>query len=248
LYRFKYGRGIDAVLRQCALITPGNKTLAEYASQFNSKVVVVPTVIDTEQYTVRDQRGSSNKVTIGWFGSRSTSPYLSVVEPALKRLASAYPDKVDFCFYGDGEYRSELPNARVVPFSVETELVELGKIDIGLMPLPDNAWTRGKCSLKALQYMARGVPVVTSPVGMAADVVQHGVNGFWARNDEEWFEYLNTLVYDPSLRRRFAIEGRCTVEQDYSLQTWGPKLAALFEQVLGRAANPRVESGEPVAA
>lgn len=231
LYRIKYGRGIDEVMRRCALITPGSNTLAEYARQFNRNVSVVPTVIDLEQYAVREE-GQGKEVVVGWFGSRSTSPYLSVVGPALKRLGEAYPNTVRFCFYGDGEYRSNLPNSRVIPFSVETEHEELGRIDIGLMPLPDNAWTRGKCSLKALQYMARGVAVVTSPVGMAADVIQHGVNGYWARNEEEWFRYLSVLVENAALRRQFALAGRETVEQSYSVQVWAPRLISLFDSVL----------------
>jgi glycosyltransferase involved in cell wall biosynthesis len=100
------------------------------------------------------------------------------------------------------------------------------------MPLPDNSWTRGKCSLKALQYMARGVPVVTSPVGMAADVIQHGSNGYWARNEEEWFSYLSLLIDNAALRRKLALAGRKTVEQAYSVQVWAPKLISLFESVL----------------
>ncbi len=232
LYRFKYGRGVDDVLRKCAHVTPGSKALAEYASRFNSNVTVVPTVVDLEKYILREEPAEAKRVIVGWFGSRSTSPYLAAVEPALNRLAEKFPDEVGFCFYGDSEYRSALPNSVVRPFSVKTEVEELGRIHIGLMPLPDNSWTRGKCSLKALQYMARGIPVITSPVGMAADVVQHGFNGYWARNDEEWFQCLDLLIHNPALRRRFAIEGRKTVEQSYSLQRWGPRLAALFREVL----------------
>jgi glycosyltransferase involved in cell wall biosynthesis len=232
LYRFKYGSGINQVLKRCALVTPGSNTLAEYARRFNPHVTVVPTVIDIEQYIFREEPENVKPVVVGWFGSRSTSQYLTVVEPALKRLANAFPGEVGFCFYGDSEYQSALPNSAVIPFSVQTEVEELGKIHIGLMPLPDNPWTRGKCSLKALQYMARGVPVITSPVGMAADVVQHGVNGYLARNEQEWFQCLDLLVHSSALRRQFAIQGRKTVERSYSLQTWGPRLASLFNEVL----------------
>ena len=105
-------------------------------------------------------------------------------------------------------------------------------MDIGIMPVPDNDWTRGKCAFKAIQYMALGIPTVASPVGMATDLIQHNVNGFSARTMEEWFESLNRLVTDTQLRRRLAEEARKTIETQYSLQGWGPRLAELFDRIL----------------
>ena len=141
-------------------------------------------------------------------------------------------DRVRFTIWGDGEYKTDVPNTRVVPFSLAAEVEELGKVDIGIMPMPDTPWTRGKCALKAIQYMARGIPTVVSPIGMSADVVQHGVNGLWASNEDEWVSTLDLLIRDEPLRLRFSVAGRNTIEQDYSLQAWGPRLGELFDQIL----------------
>jgi len=132
-----------------------------------------------------------------------------------------------------------LPNCESLPFSLASEIEDLLTMDIGIMPAPDNEWTRGKCGFKAIQYMALGIPTVTSPVGMATELVQHNVNGFWARTPKDWFGTLNLLVTDARIRRRFAEEGRKTVEAHYSLQTWGPRLAELLQQVIeGPSAVP----------
>ena len=141
-------------------------------------------------------------------------------------------DRVRFTIWGDGEYKTDVPNARVLAFSLAAEVEELGKVDIGVMPMPDTPWTRGKCALKAIQYMARGIPTVVSPIGMSADVVRNGVNGLWASNEEEWVSTLDLLIRDDTLRQRFSAAGRKTVEQEYSLQAWGPRLAELFDRIL----------------
>jgi glycosyltransferase involved in cell wall biosynthesis len=119
-----------------------------------------------------------------------------------------------------------------LPFSLASEIEDLRTIEIGIMPMPDNEWTRGKCAFKAIQYMALGVPTVTSPVGMATELIQHNVNGFCAQTPEEWFKGLELLVTDTQLRRRFAQEGRKTVEARYSLQVWGPRIVELFDLVM----------------
>jgi glycosyltransferase involved in cell wall biosynthesis len=195
-------------------------------------VSIMPTVVDMERYTYRPPRAAAGPLTIGWVGSRSTSPYLLEVEPALRRLSDAYPGMIRFLFFGDPQRQLNLPNCESLPFSLSSELQDLERIDIGIMPVPDNDWTRGKCAFKAIQYMALGIPTVASPVGMTTELVQHDVNGVLARTPQEWFEMLNRLVRDGDLRRRFSEAGRKTVEARYSVQTWGPRLAELLEQVL----------------
>jgi len=232
IYKLKYGAGVNEVLRQCAHVIAGNQTLAQHALQFNSQVSIMPTVVDVAQYSYRAPRAASDVITIGWIGSRSTSPYLLEIEPALRRISEAHPGKIRFRLYGDAKCKLNLPNFESLPFSLASEVEDLRTIDIGIMPVPDNEWTRGKCSFKAVQYMALGIPTVAPPVGMATELIQHNANGFHARTPEEWFEALSLLVADIQLRRRFAEAGRKTVETRYSLQVWAPRLAELYDQIV----------------
>jgi glycosyltransferase involved in cell wall biosynthesis len=232
IYKLKYGPGVNGILSHCAHVIAGNRTLAEHALQFNSLVSIIPTVVDLEQYAFQIPRIPGDLLTIGWVGSRSTSPYLVEIEPALRRLSEAYPGKIRYRFYGHPQRKLNLPKFESLPFSLDSEIEDLRAMDVGIMPMPDNDWTRGKCGFKAIQYMALGIPTVTSPVGMATELVQDNVNGLSARTPEEWFEALNLLVTDLRLRRRFAEAARKTIEARYSLQTWGPRLCELFDRIL----------------
>jgi glycosyltransferase involved in cell wall biosynthesis len=229
LYRLKYGRGVDEVIRRSQHIIAGNRLLAEYALQFNPAATVIPTVVDCMQYVYRSPQ-NDGPMTIGWMGSRSTISYISAIEPALKRLAESYPH-IKFKFFGFPEYKLDVPNFSSLPFRVQSEIDDLHSLDIGIMPLPDTDWTRGKCAFKAIQYMAAGIPVVASPVGVTPDLIQDGVNGLLAVSVGEWFEALRRLVTDADLRRRLSVGGRRTVEDSYSLQVWGPRFVSLLDQL-----------------
>lgn len=232
IYRLKYGSRVNEVLAKSAHVIAGSRTLGEHAQRFNSRVSVIPTVVDTRRYVYHPPAVSGDLLTIGWVGSRSTSSYLPEIEPAMRRLSETHGQKIRFRIYGHPQRKLDLPNFESLPFSLASEIEDLRNIDIGIMPVPDNEWTRGKCAFKAIQYMALGIPTVASPVGMAKEVVQHSVNGFWARTPEEWFKALSRLITDADLRKRFAEEGRKTVEARYSLHTWGPRLSELLGQVL----------------
>ena len=246
LYRWKHGRRYDEVIRHSSFVIAGNRILAEYARRFNSRVTVIPTVVDCAQYTVRAaRRDLSRPLTIGWMGSGSTSPYLKIVEPALRRLAYTYPGEVQFRFFGDPSYSPDFPYANSSPFTLETELENLHSIDIGLMPLPDTEWTRGKCAFKAIQYMASGIPVVASPVGITCDLIQDGVNGLLAVSPEDWFTQIALMLGDPELRARLALAGRRTIEASYSLEKWAPEMVSIFDRLLEISPASRLE---PVAA
>ena len=233
LYKLKHSAGVREVVRRSAHVIAGSNQLAVYARQYNNNVSVVPTVVDLDQYTYLPRKPKpGGAINIGWWGSRSTSPYLAMVNGAFKKLVAMHGDRVQFTIWGYGEYKTDVPNARVLAFSLGAEVEELAKVDIGVMPMPDTPWTRGKCAFKAIQYMARGIPTVVSPVGMSSDVVQDGVNGLWARNEQEWVDTLDRLIRDEALRERFSIAGRKTVEKEYSLQVWGPRLAELFDRIV----------------
>lgn len=231
LYRIKYGRGVDHVIRKSCHVIAGNRILADYARRLNPNVSVIPTVVDCARYIPKPQTANP-PVTIGWVGSRSTAPYLRLIEPALKELALAHPGKVRFRFYGFPEYHPALPDCESLPFRLDSEMEDLHSLDIGLMPLADTEWCRGKCAFKAIQYMASGVATVASPVGITPDLIQHNVNGLLATSAGEWSECLKVLTDHADVRRRITQAARRTIEASYSLQKWGPRLVALFQSLL----------------
>jgi glycosyltransferase involved in cell wall biosynthesis len=234
LYRWKHGRGYDEVIRGCDHVIAGNRILAKFASGLNPSVSVIPTVVDCGKYQPRNVAAQeAGLVTIGWMGSPTTAPYLRFVESALRELGAKHAGKVRFRFVGCPDYKLDLQNFASVPFRLQTEIAELQRFDIGLMPLSDTAWARGKCAFKAIQYMASGVTTVASPVGITPDLIHDGVNGFLAASPEDWFRALDRLVTDALLRMRIAREARRTIETGYSLEVWAPRMVALFDQLSG---------------
>jgi len=246
LYRWKHGRGYNHVVRDCDHVIVGNRVLAEYAAPLNRAVTIIPTVVDCAKYraseTCLDIR---QPATIGWMGSQTTAPYLRLVEPALRRIARVHGENVQFSFVGCPQYKPDFGRSVSSPFRLQTEISDLHRFDIGLMPLPDDPWTRGKCAFKAIQYMASGVATVASPVGITSEVVHHGVNGFLASSEPEWFDALDRLVRDHRLRLQLASEARRTIEASYSLQTWAPRMLSLIDQLLGKQ---RILERETIAA
>jgi glycosyltransferase involved in cell wall biosynthesis len=228
------GEKIASVMRNAELVIVGNQYLADYALRSSAqKVEILPTVVDLNLYpTLKKNAGTLDNFTVGWIGSPSTSKYLGEITPAL----------TEFC--GKGGYRVRLigaskeiiPNvaAEVFFWSEQTEVELLQSYDVGIMPLPDEPWTRGKCGLKLIQYMACGLPVVASPVGVNKDIVEHGVNGFLASTNKEWIQALETLRKDPKLRRRMGESGRRKVEEKYCLQVTAPCYVELLKSILER--------------
>ena len=232
LYRLKYGRGVDEVLCRSTLVIAGNRVLADYARQFNERVSMIPTVIDCEKFCYCPPRSDRKLLTIGWMGSRSTVSYLKPMEPVLRRLAKAHPGRVRFRFFGCPDYRPDIPWSESLAFNLQTEISDLNSFDIGLMPMPDTDWTRGKCAFKAIQYMALGIPAVAAPVGATTDLIHHNENGLLAATADEWYHALDLLINDIELRRRLAAAGRRTIEESYSLQVWGPRMVSMCDDLL----------------
>jgi glycosyltransferase involved in cell wall biosynthesis len=236
LYRFKYGNGLNEVFTKSALVIAGSSALAEHVRSFHCEVEIIPTVVDLDRYPfAMPQESAERTITIGWYGSNSTSPYLQKILPALKRIEETYRGRVRFRFFGDTKLILDLCELQILPFKLETEIEDLRSIDVGLMPLPDTVWTRAKCAFKAIQYMALGIPTVVSPIGMAAEVVRHNETGLHATTEEEWYEQISRLIDDIDLQQRLAIAGRAEVERCYSLQRWG---APFVEALLRVHATP----------
>jgi len=214
-------RRFSAMMRAADLVVCGNGYLAAQAQKYGGHALIVPTAIDTDRFPFRPNGGvtpDTKPVVIGWTGSRSTTRYLNTVFPVLAKLRGNLELKIISDATDDLEFPQlgRLPH-RFVPWSAETEVAETSEFDIGLMPLPDDNMTQGKCGCKALQYMSLGIPAVCSPVGVNCDILQHGLNGFLPRSPEEWQTVLQCLVDDPALRSVIGRAGRQTAETRYSL-------------------------------
>jgi glycosyltransferase involved in cell wall biosynthesis len=218
-----------AICRLSSHVIAGNPYLAEYARQFSASVTIVPTTIDTEAY-VPASPPSERVPTIGWSGSHSTVQHLRMLDQALRRLASRRPFRLRVI--GAPDYAVAGLDVTPLPWRVETEVADLSGIDIGIMPLPDDRWSRGKCGLKALQYMALGVPAVCSPVGVNRDIIIHEENGLLAASDDEWVNALDRLLESETLRLRLGAAGRATVEARYSAAVQIPVVRRVFEEAV----------------
>ena len=217
------------ICRRARQVMVGNRYLVDYATRLSDAVTVIPTTIDTEIYRPELHRPRTDApVTIGWTGSHSTLQHLERLVPALAELARTHP----FRLVVIGARAPDVPGAEVVSrrWTADTEVEDLSDIDIGLMPLPDEPWTRGKCGLKALQYMGLGIPAIVSPVGVNTEIVAHGENGLVANSDAAWIDHLKTLMHDSELRRRLGAEARRTIETRYSARVVAPKVAEIFRQ------------------
>lgn len=215
-----------AICRLSNHVMVGNEWLADYARQFNPQVTVVPTSVDTERFQVVARNSTCERIVVGWTGSSTSQTYLEAFAPMLRELLARYP--IELRVHSDRE-----PNLPGVPciwrrWSAETEVEEIRQFDIGLMPMPDEEWAKGKCAMKALLYMSLGIPAVCSAVGANCEVIQHGENGMLAYTTEEWLNSLGTLIEDAALRARLGQAGRRTIEERYSKA----HAASLFAQVV----------------
>ena len=230
LIRSLLGKKIDTVMRNASLVIAGNEYLAERARKAGAKQVeIIPTVVDLERYSLSG-KVTNQPLIIGWIGSPSTSRYLLSLKSVFKTLKKQF----DVRFVAVGAKSVDLPDVPIEcwPWSETTEVESILKFDIGIMPLTDTPWERGKCGYKLIQYMACGVPVVASPVGVNKQIVQHGENGFLANDLSEWEEMLSTLLQDYTLRGKMGGNGRERVESNYSLQVQAPRLESLLRQIV----------------
>jgi glycosyltransferase involved in cell wall biosynthesis len=229
-----------AICRMSTHVIAGNPYLADYARQVNDRVTIVPTTIDTDKYTVGPRRTEGVPV-VGWSGSYSTVQHLDTLRGALQRLAREVPFRLRVI--GTPEYHLDGVEVEALPWRSETEVADLKRMDVGIMPLPDDKWSKGKCGLKALQYMALGIPTVCSPVGVNTDIVQDGENGFIAGTEDEWVEKLATLLRSVELREQLGLAGRATVESRYSARVQAPRVCHIFESVAEAGSKGRETVG-----
>jgi glycosyltransferase involved in cell wall biosynthesis len=224
--RLKPSAKAATLCRLARHVTVGNEFLAKFARDHAREVTVIPSTIDTDFYRI-EPRARNRVPVIGWTGSVTTAPYLTALAPALRRLR----EKREFELRVIGA-KADIEGlaVRCLPWRAETEPDDLRVLDVGLMPLPDDEWSRGKCGMKALQYMALGIPPVVAPVGVNKTIVQDAVNGFHARTDDEWIDRIALLLEDESLRRRLGREARKTVEESYSARAHAPRVARILAE------------------
>ncbi|MDQ2769623.1 MAG: glycosyltransferase family 4 protein [Bacteroidota bacterium] len=213
------------------LIFAGNEYLADYARRFNKNVVIVPTTIDTTEYQRVPVPAHPGRVCVGWSGSFTTIEHFETALPALRQLKAKYGDRVYFKVIGDGSYRNEELGIVGLPWRKDTEIADLSEIEIGLMPLPDTEWAKGKCGLKGLQYMALEIATLMSPVGVNSTIIQDGVNGFLADQPEEWVAKISTLIDNEALRLQMGRAGRQTVVDHYSVLSERDHYLTLFREL-----------------
>lgn len=225
---FGHGYKLPRIIRLVKHVIVGNDYLEKYALKYNKRVTVIPTAIDTEKYHFRERR-RGKEVIIGWIGLPYNLSHLRRLERVLKALSKRHPIVLKVISACELKMKGvKVINRR---WDLETEIDELQGLDIGIMPLPDSEWARGKCGLKVLQYMGVGIPVVASPVGVNSEIIQDGVNGFLASSEKEWIEKLLLLIEDEELCRKLGKRGREMVEKYYSLKVNAPKLKAVLEKV-----------------
>ncbi|MGB4227963.1 MAG: glycosyltransferase [Candidatus Dechloromonas phosphoritropha] len=231
LFKPLLGCKFDKVIAGAAVITAGNSTLANYARQFNSKEYYLPTVVDTERYIPSARDRSEAVFTVGWIGSPSTAPYLAELVAPLSLLGLEGQVR----FVGIGGKAPVIPNVSVVEINWQesTEIDLINTFDVGVMPLPDDDWAKGKCAFKLIQYMACGVPVVASAVGANVEVVTNEC-GLLASTRDEWLSAFRLLRDERSKRIEMGRAARERVEQHYSLRHNLPVLANVLRAAAGK--------------
>ena len=220
--KFKY------LIKKVDIVVAGNRILADNARWFNRNVVVVPSAVETRNIPLNEHKRAGSKTIIGWVGGEVNLPYLRILSHSvLPRLSRKH--KIDFRILSSKSI--EIPSVAVtfIPWSLETQEREIALFDIGVMPLPDNNYTEGKCGYKALQYMAASVPPVCSDVGVNRDIIENGSDGFVVQSEEEFYNVLNTLIENRDLRMKMGHNARNKVEGHFSIPVIGKQLSNILK-------------------
>jgi len=214
---------IHALFRTADLVLAGNAWLTEAARASGARAELLPTVVDTQRFAPAG--GGDGVYRIGWVGNPSTTICLEPAAEALRRVPHA-----QVCLIGGDPARVALDGCEFRPWNLQTETAELHRLSVGIMPQPAEEWMRGKCALKALQYMACGIPCIASPFGAILDIIQPGTSGLFAEGTAGWLDAFERLR-DPGLRRQMGMAGRTVVEERYSLGRTAPRLLELLQSL-----------------
>jgi glycosyltransferase involved in cell wall biosynthesis len=229
----KYGAIMAAKL--ATLVIVGNQNLADWYSRYARDIRIIPTAVDTRRFRPRPAHEPKERdnFVVGWTGKASNLHYLCAIESPLRRFLEKYDDTEIRVVADMPPSFQTIPPQRVrfIAWSSEIEAEALRQMDVGLMPLPDNAWTRGKCSFKMLQYMATGIPAIVSPVGMNAGVLAMDSLGLSASTDDDWYDALTYFYVNRDKCREYGLKGRKVAEQHYSQTIISTQLASIFREL-----------------
>ena len=206
---------VKYICRWSYKVACGNQYLCDYASRYNSQVVLLPTCVDTENRYNQLKDHRSGPVVIGWTGSHSTMHYLDEVVPVLEKVVGEFGAHV--LIISNKEPGFKLPNMQFQYWKEASEIEDLLQFDIGLMPLKKDAWSEGKCGFKLIQYLALGIPAITRPVGVNRNIVDEGETGFFCETEKDWYNALAALIKDKSLRQAMGKKGRDKIVNQFSL-------------------------------
>lgn len=215
------------IAQSCDRVIAGNSFLADYYSRWNRDVVILPTAVDSDIYVPAEKKSDQQVLVIGWIGTSANFPFLLEIEAALGQFLSATPGAHLKIISNMSPNFQQIDPTRwsFSAWSEANEVADIQSMDIGIMPLADNEWARGKCSFKMLQYMACGLPVVVSPVGMNADVLQQGDLGVAAASNNDWVDGLQMLAQSATRRAEMGQAGRQVIDRHYAVKALAPQLA-----------------------
>lgn len=221
---------IDTIIHYADVVFAGNKYLASFAEAFCKDVKVIPTTIDTN-YHIREENSSTDKLCIGWTGTQTTLKYIEPLKQVFVELQQKYGNKIYFKVICDQPWDMQGIDLVNEKWDKASEIEQLASIDIGVMPLTEDAWSLGKCGFKGLQYMAMESAAILSPVGVNKEIIEDGKNGFLAETLEDWKRTLTLLIEDEELRKKIGKEGRKTVKERYSVNAYKPMYLRYFNEL-----------------
>lgn len=227
--RYFLANKIEKIMRRATVVVAGNSYIANHAVAAGAKrVETLPTVVDLNRYQII-KNSFSGEFVIGWIGSPKTTIYLEMIKPVIKRINEL--NNISLTLVGSGHIQFKNIKVKYYTWTEESEVQLINTFDIGIMPLLDNPWEKGKCGYKLIQYMACGKPVVASPVSANKEIVENGINGFLAETVEEWYNAISILRDNPDLRKRMGEAGRKKIRDQYCLKTTERKLLSIFRTI-----------------
>lgn len=225
---FKKPHKINKIIKMASCVVAGNKHLADFSMCHNKSTYILPTPIDTEKY-FPFPKVNSGEIVIGWIGSGTTSQFLDLIKEPFISLSKKF-NNIRLVIIGGSFSIKGHTNIINIPWSMSDEIACLRMFDIGIMPMPENDWTKGKCGFKAILYMSMGIPCVCSPVGVNKEIINDNENGYLAGSGEEWISKLSKLIADLELRIKIGTAGRRTIEKKYSVNVNAPKFIDIIKR------------------
>ena len=230
LRRLKCPSKINTILKMSSFVITCNNYLADYAKKYNKNVIAIHTSVDTEKFKP-DSKEKGRDITIGWIGSHSTARYLEGVKEVFLKLGSKYKFNLKIIGAGNHNIKIDGVNVMNIEWNLKDDIKQFQSLDIGVYPLPEDEWIRGKAGFKTIQYMSVGVPCVVSDVGANRSIVKDGINGYLAKTESEWVEKLSILVNSQELRQRIGSAGRITAEGKFSVKANAPRYLEIIKKI-----------------